>query len=137
MGQHPEARVRAGGAARAPMARLYGDSLSDPRVDIQETDVGAVIGATIGCTDERLDFNGPVLAPGFGAQGGAASEIAPAWDSQGLGGVVNSSRKIIFAYRDASYAAKFGEADWKGAVSAAIAAWPLARRSARRFWNAA
>ena len=30
-------------------------------------DVGAVIGATIGDSGERFDFNGPVLAPGYGA----------------------------------------------------------------------
>ena len=36
---------------------------------------GAVIGATIGSTDEDLAFNGPVLAPGFGAQGGTIHDI--------------------------------------------------------------
>jgi orotidine-5'-phosphate decarboxylase len=36
---------------------------------------GAVVGATIGSTDEDLAFNGPVLAPGFGAQGGTIHDI--------------------------------------------------------------
>ncbi len=36
---------------------------------------GAVVGATIGSTDEDLAFNGPVLAPGFGAQGGTLDDI--------------------------------------------------------------
>ena len=36
---------------------------------------GAVVGATIGSTDEDLAFNGPVLAPGFGAQGGTIADV--------------------------------------------------------------
>lgn len=36
---------------------------------------GAVVGATIGSTDEDLAFNGPVLAPGFGAQGGTVADV--------------------------------------------------------------
>lgn len=85
--------------------------------------VGAVVGATYPAQLQQLRREMPstwFLIPGFGAQGGAASEIVPAWDAQGLGGIVNSSRKIIFAYRDAAYASKFHEANWKGAVSAAI-----------------
>jgi orotidine-5'-phosphate decarboxylase len=85
--------------------------------------MGAVVGATYPAQLEQLRREMPhtwLLIPGFGAQGGAASDIVSAWDAQGLGGAVNSSRKIIFAYRDAAYATKFVEADWKGAVSAAI-----------------
>ena len=36
---------------------------------------GAVVGATIGETTEDLAFNGPVLAPGFGAQGGTVTDL--------------------------------------------------------------
>jgi orotidine-5'-phosphate decarboxylase len=36
---------------------------------------GAVVGATIGSTEEDLAFNGPVLAPGFGAQGGTVADV--------------------------------------------------------------
>ena len=36
---------------------------------------GAVVGATIGSTEEDLAFNGPVLAPGFGAQGGTLADV--------------------------------------------------------------
>lgn len=36
---------------------------------------GAVIGATIGSSEENLDFNGPVLAPGYGAQGGTPDDL--------------------------------------------------------------
>jgi orotidine-5'-phosphate decarboxylase len=36
---------------------------------------GAVVGATIGSTTENLDINGPLLVPGFGAQGGTVDDI--------------------------------------------------------------
>src|SRR3954471_22165726 len=36
---------------------------------------GAVVGATIGSTEENLAFNGPILAPGFGAQGGTIADV--------------------------------------------------------------
>jgi orotidine-5'-phosphate decarboxylase len=36
---------------------------------------GAVVGATVGSIDEDLAFNGPVLAPGFGAQGGTVDDV--------------------------------------------------------------
>ena len=37
---------------------------------------GAVVGATIGETDEDLDVNGPLLVPGIGAQGGTPTTYA-------------------------------------------------------------
>jgi orotidine-5'-phosphate decarboxylase len=36
---------------------------------------GAVIGATIDGAGHRLDINGPVLAPGYGAQGGTVDDL--------------------------------------------------------------
>ena len=36
---------------------------------------GAVVGATIGESDLDFAFNGPILAPGFGEQGGTVSDI--------------------------------------------------------------
>ena len=38
------------------------------------------------------------LVPGYGAQGGTARDIAGAFDSRGLGAIVNSSRAIMRAY---------------------------------------
>ncbi|MGH3315521.1 MAG: orotidine-5'-phosphate decarboxylase [Nocardioidaceae bacterium] len=37
--------------------------------------VGAVVGATIGDTDEDLEVNGPLLVPGLGAQGGTVDDV--------------------------------------------------------------
>jgi orotidine-5'-phosphate decarboxylase len=37
--------------------------------------IGAVVGATIGDVDDDLVINGPLLAPGFGAQGGTIDDL--------------------------------------------------------------
>ena len=42
--------------------------------------------------------------PGYGAQGGGAKDVAGAFDENGLGAIVNSSRGIICAYK---------KGDWK------------------------
>jgi len=56
---------------------------------------GAVVGATIGDAAEGLDFNGPILAPGFGEQGGTASDIRRIFGS--LTVLPSSSRGILRA----------------------------------------
>ena len=43
------------------------------------------------------------LIPGYGAQGGSAQMLKVCFDKRGLGGVVNSSRGIICAYKNAAY----------------------------------
>lgn len=84
--------------------------------------VGAVVGATYPEQLEQLRAAMPhswFLVPGFGAQGGSAADVAAAFDQQGLGAVVNSSRGIIFAHARAPYDARFGAARWQEAVEAA------------------
>ena len=39
------------------------------------------------------------LVPGYGAQGGGADDVLPAFDEKGLGAVINSSRGIMCAYQ--------------------------------------
>jgi len=84
--------------------------------------VGAVIGATYPEQLAELRAAMPhtwFLVPGFGAQGGSVADVLPAYDSDGLGAIVNSSRAIIFAYRREPFATKFGDAQWQSAVEAA------------------
>ncbi|MGZ4445378.1 MAG: orotidine-5'-phosphate decarboxylase [Nocardioides sp.] len=60
---------------------------------------GAVVGATIGSTDEDLAFNGPVLAPGYGAQGGTLADLRRLF--AGSGAVLPStSRELLGAGPD-------------------------------------
>jgi orotidine-5'-phosphate decarboxylase len=84
--------------------------------------VGAVVGATYPA--ELAELRGalpgiPFLVPGYGTQGGTASDIAPAFDDQGLGALVNNSRGIAFAYKKPAAVARFGD-DWKAAVAQAV-----------------
>ncbi len=81
--------------------------------------LGAVIGATHPEHLAELRQSMPhtfFLLPGFGAQGGQAADVKAAFNENGLGAVVNSSRKIIFAYEDRQYA---NSADWQSAVESA------------------
>ena len=65
-------------------------------------DFGAVVGATIGSTDERLDFNGPVLAPGFGAQGGTVADLKRIFGATARNVLPSSSREVLAAGPDQS-----------------------------------
>jgi orotidine-5'-phosphate decarboxylase len=57
--------------------------------------VGAVVGATIGQTEENLAVNGPLLVPGLGAQGGTASDVRRIF-GEAVGNVlVSSSRGVL------------------------------------------
>jgi len=60
-----------------------------------------------------------LLVPGYGAQGGKAADLGPAFDDDGLGAVVNSSRGIIFAHQREPYSEQFSSGQWQEAVAAA------------------
>ncbi|WP_406053351.1 orotidine-5'-phosphate decarboxylase [Kribbella sp. NBC_00889] len=63
---------------------------------------GAVVGATIKPTEEVLDINGPLLAPGLGAQGGTAEGLAAVFGAAVRNVVPSSSREILGAGPSAS-----------------------------------
>lgn len=65
--------------------------------------VGAVVGATY--PEQLRELRGLLphtffLVPGYGAQGGGADDVAPAFDENGLGAVVNASRSILCAWKN-------------------------------------
>ena len=69
--------------------------------------VGAVVGATYSQQLGELRNALPhtfFLVPGYGAQGGGAKDVAPAFDKAGRGAVINSSRGIMCAYKKGDYA---------------------------------
>lgn len=83
--------------------------------------VGAVVGATVPEQVVELRARMPhayLLLPGYGAQGGCARDTAAAFDSAGLGAVVNNSRGILFAYRSEPYQ----NLPWRDAARAATSA---------------
>ncbi len=59
--------------------------------------VGAVVGATIGATDEDLHVNGPLLAPGIGAQGGSPEDVRRIFGGQLRAVVPACSRSVLAA----------------------------------------
>lgn len=64
--------------------------------------VGAVVGATYPEQLTELRQKLPhtfFLVPGYGAQGAGARDIAGAFDHNGMGAVINSSRGIMCAYQ--------------------------------------
>ena len=83
--------------------------------------VGAVVGATYPeqLAELREALPGVLfLVPGYGAQGGSAVDVAAAFDRDGLGAVINSSRGLTFAYKRPEFA-RFG-ADWQRAIHEAV-----------------
>jgi orotidine-5'-phosphate decarboxylase len=66
------------------------------------TNIGAVVGATYPQELKKIREvvrNSFILIPGYGAQGAQAKDIKDGFYKDSLGGLVNSSRGIIFAYR--------------------------------------
>ena len=70
------------------------------------SNVGAVVGATYpeqAVALRKLMPHTLFLVPGYGAQGGGAAGAVAGFDENGLGGIVNSSRGIICAYKSEKY----------------------------------
>lgn len=71
------------------------------------------LGGVVGCThvEEAIEIRKKLdkmffLIPGYGAQGGKAEDVA-LYLKDGNGGVVNSSRKILLAYKEEGNEAEF------------------------------
>lgn len=62
----------------------------------------------------------PFLVPGYGAQGGGAAQVAPCFDGQSRGAVVNAARSIIFAFRREGYRERFGPEEYAAAAREAV-----------------
>lgn len=83
--------------------------------------VGAVVGATYPEQLTELRKKMPhtmFLVPGYGAQGGGAQGVAGAFDENGRGAIVNSSRAIMCAWKkqDGCTEADFAEAARREAI---------------------
>ncbi|KKL83770.1 hypothetical protein LCGC14_1971420 [marine sediment metagenome] len=97
------------------MAELVRDwALHLPRFS-NFSNLGAVVGATYPKelkAVRNIVRNSFLLIPGYGVQGAKARDIKNGFTDEGLGGVVNSSRGIIYAYhKDKKYSpANFSKA---------------------------
>lgn len=84
--------------------------------------IGAVVGATYPEMGKKLRKLMPrtfFLVPGYGAQGAKGADLANFFNEDGLGAIVNSSRGIIAAYRQETYAS-FGEDGYAQASRKAV-----------------
>ena len=83
--------------------------------------VGAVVGAThpeeLARLRRRMPTT-PFLIPGYGAQGGSAKDVGVGFLPGGRGALVNSSRGILYAYKQPAHAGLH----WKDAADKALAA---------------
>lgn len=80
------------------MCEKWGESL---RGEYGYSAVGAVVGATYPEMLKELREKMPhtfFLVPGYGAQGGGAEDVKYAFDKNGIGAVINSSRGIMCAW---------------------------------------
>ncbi len=87
----------------AQMVNKWGDSAMGAG---NYSQVGAVVGATYPRQQEVLRELMPkifFLVPGYGAQGGAAKDVANSFNKDGLGAIINSSRGIMCAYKKGNF----------------------------------
>jgi orotidine-5'-phosphate decarboxylase len=87
--------------------------------------VGVVVGATHPEQLEQLRDvlpNSIFLVPGYGAQGATADDVVGAFDEDGLGAVINSSRGLTYLTESASYTAEVRQAalQMQGSINEAL-----------------
>lgn len=101
-GQLQDMLVQDGRAVYEVMADLVKEWGKDLIGECGYSSIGAVVGATwpeqLKSLRARMPFT-CFLVPGYGAQGGGAKDVAPAFDKNGLGAVINASRSLMCAYK--------------------------------------
>ena len=108
-----------------PLYELVGEKVAEWGSQCMGDDysyVGCVVGATypeMGKILRKIMPKTYILVPGYGAQGGKASDLAPYFNKDGLGAIVNSSRGIICAYKQDKYA-KFDAENYAEASRQAV-----------------
>lgn len=94
------------------VAKLVEEWGEDLRGKYEYSSISAVVGATYPKQLKDLRKTAPhtfFLIPGYGAQGGKAEDIALGFDSNGIGGIVNSSRGLMCAYKSDLWKDKYTE----------------------------
>ena len=81
------------------LGQLMADEAAARNADVEPLgDVGLVVGATIGATGIDLTtVNGPLLAPGIGAQGATAADLRTVFGADLRGVLPSSSREVLQA----------------------------------------
>ena len=109
-----------------PLYEWVGEKVAEwgeASMDGAYSNVGAVVGATypeMGKILRKIMPKAFILVPGYGAQGGTAEGLKPYFNEDGLGAIVNSSRGIIAAYKQAKYADRFTPENFADASRQAV-----------------
>ena len=108
-----------------PLYELVGEKVSqwgELHMGDNYSYIGAVVGATypeMGKVLRKLMPKTYILVPGYGAQGGKAEDLVHFFNKDGLGGIINSSRGIIAAYKQKKYE-KYGPTAYADASRQAV-----------------
>lgn len=87
---------RATGAGGRPLAQVMLDHIAAENRGARPLgSVGAVVGATVGEAGVALDVNGPLLAPGLGAQGATAADLPKVFGDAVRNVVPSVSRSVL------------------------------------------
>lgn len=114
-GELQDLRTESGAPVYETMSRLCEEWGRELPGKYGYSGVGIVVGATYPKQIAEMREKFPhtfFLIPGYGAQGASAKDVAAAFDENGLGGIVNSSRAIMCAYQKE----KCDERDFAGAA---------------------
>lgn len=106
------------------------EELAELATDIQASDGYSPIGAVVGANHSKeiienlrdLMPHSIFLLPGYGAQGGEADTVVTAFDSEGLGAVVSSSRGLTYVSAEEDFAEESREAslEMRDAINEAL-----------------
>lgn len=108
-----------------PLYEMVGEKVAEWGAEVMGDSysyVGCVVGATypeMGKILRKVMPKTYILVPGYGAQGGTAKDLAPYFNEDGLGAIINSSRGIIAAYKQDKYA-NFGDEGYADAARQAV-----------------
>ncbi len=108
-----------------PLYELVGEKVAawgEECMGDEYSNIGAVVGATypeMGKALRQIMPKSFILVPGYGAQGGTGKDLVHFFNEDGLGAIINSSRGIIAAYKQDTYA-EYGEENFGEAARAAV-----------------
>ncbi len=116
-GELQDLKVENGETIYEKVAKLVEEWGKELRGEYGYSSIAAVVGATYPEQLEKIRKIAPhtfFLIPGYGAQGGKAEDIKLGFDNNGLGGIVNSSRGLMYAYKNTEE--QFAEATRQEAI---------------------
>ena len=120
-GELQDIKLENGDDVYTTVAKLVEKWGEDWRGEYGYSSIAAVVGATYPEQLQSIRKTAPhtyFLIPGYGAQGGKASDIALGFDGNGLGGIVNASRSLMCAYKSDLWKDKLAEVDYAKATRA-------------------